>query len=202
MEAPHLASLTIAAEPRAWRAAGFTVAPDGCMRIGRTVVRLAGNGAGEGIVAWALDGVVTAAGELIDGVPYEAVEDLAPVAAAHPNGAQRLDHVVLVTPALSRTLAALADAGLDLRRTRDVPERGIRQAFYRLGEVILEVVGPPAGDGEGPASLWGLVVVVEDPGALPRTVAEPPHDAVQPGRRIAPASEKARLGTHVAFMSP
>lgn len=202
MQAPHLVSLTVAAAPRSWRAAGFAVDETGVARVGSTALHLAGTSAGEGIVAWALDGVVTAAGEPIDGLPCVEAPEFSPVSPAHPNGARGLDHVVVVTPALSRTLAALADAGLDLRRTRDVPERGIRQAFYRLGDVVLEVVGPPEGKGDGPAAFWGLVVVVEDPGALPDGVAEPPHDAVQEGRRIATAKDRAKLGTHVAFMSP
>jgi hypothetical protein len=137
--------------------------------------------AGGGDPAAGLDGVV--------GVVAEAV-------------GQRLDHVVLLTPALSRTLAALADAGLELRRTRDVPRKPLRQAFYRLGEVVLEVVGEPDGAGDGPCTFWGLVVVVPDLEALPDGLCDDAHDAVQPGRRIATARGAAALGTHVAFMTP
>ena len=92
---------------------------------------------------------------------------------AHPNGAFAVDHVVVLTGSLDRTVAALQDAGLDLRR------RDERMAFLRLGPYILEVVER----GDDPARFWGLVVVVADPGAVPG--AGPAKNAVQPGRRIA-----------------
>jgi hypothetical protein len=203
MEAPRLVSLTVGADPAAWRAAGFRVGGDGLVQVGGTTLHLAGTAAGDGILGWSLRGVVTAGGEPIDGLPDLPLGDaVAPLADGHPNGAQRLDHVVLLTPALSRTLAALADAGLELRRTRDVPRKPLRQAFYRLGEVVLEVVGEPDGAGDGPCTFWGLVVVVPDLEALPDGLCDDAHDAVQPGRRIATARGAAALGTHVAFMTP
>ena len=49
-------------------------------------------------------------------------------------------------PHLDRTIAALSAAGLELRRVREepTPAGAPRQAFFRLGEVILEVVQAPA----------------------------------------------------------
>jgi hypothetical protein len=54
------------------------------------------------------------------------------------------------------------DAGFDLSREREGPTPGgsTRQSFFRMGEVILEVVEAPAGtriadDPRGPARLWG-----------------------------------------------
>lgn len=202
---PELATLTIAAEPDAWAAAGFEVEFDGRCTIGRTTLELRGRHAGRGITGWALRHAAPPGP--IDGLVTESAdpEEEPPEPLAHPNGALRLDHLVVTTPALARTLAALADVGFDLRRTRDVPRRSLRQGFYRMGEVILEVVGPPDRAGDGHASFWGLVVVVPDVDELCAGhpgLAEAPHDAVQPGRRIATAREEAGLGTHVAFMSP
>ena len=115
-------------------------------------------------------------------------DDAAPrPAAAHPNGATVVDHVVVLTGSLDRTVAALQAAGLDLRR--QLPG----MAFLRLGPYILEVVER----GGDPARFWGLVVVVPDPGAVPG--AGPAKDAVQPGRRIATVRG---LGTELALMSP
>jgi hypothetical protein len=57
---------------------------------------------------------------------------------------------------------------------------------------ILEVVER----GADPPRFWGLVVVVDDPGAVPR--AGPPKNAVQPRRRIATVKG---LGTALAVMS-
>lgn len=202
---PELAGLTIAAEPNAWAALGFDVAFDGRFAVGRTTIELVGAHRGRGIVGWALRH--TAPPGPIDGLETMTAgpeEDLG-LGPDHPNGALRLDHLVVETPALARTLAALADVGFDLRRTRDVPRRALRQAFYRMGEVVLEVVGPPERAGAGDARFWGLVVIVPDVdhfSAQHDGLVERAHDAVQPGRRIASATPEARLGTHVAFMSP
>jgi hypothetical protein len=126
----------------------------------------------------------------------------APADSTHPNGAVALDHVVVVTPDFDRTAAALAAAGLPLRRIRDAG--GFRQGFRRLGPAILELVesreAPP-----GPATFWGLVVVVPDLDALALRLGEHlagVRDAVQPGRRIATVRRSAGLGPALAFMDP
>ena len=66
---------------------------------------------------------------------------------AHPNGAVRVDHVVMLSPDLDRTVAELESQGFDLRRRREGPTPGgsTRQAFFRAGEPILEVVQAPEG---------------------------------------------------------
>ena len=60
----------------------------------------------------------------------------------HPNGVIAIDHVVLMSPDLDRTVEVLAGVGLEPRRQRDAELGGrpIRQIFFRLGEVIVEVV--------------------------------------------------------------
>jgi hypothetical protein len=98
-----------------------------------------------------------------------------------------VDHVVVLTGSVDRTVVALQAAGLDLRR--ELPG----MAFLRLGSYIVEVVER----GGDPSRFWGLVVVVPDPGAVPG--AGPVKDAVQPGRRIATVGG---LGTALAFMTP
>jgi hypothetical protein len=189
-----------AAEP--WQRAGFALEADGSLRVGAVTLRFAGEG--RGIRAWTLR---EAPDGDIDGLPTRAAPGEPPGAAAavHPNGALRLDHVVVFTPELDRTFAALDAARVDLRRVRDAgtAEHPLRQGFYRLGEVILEVVGdiePP-----GRARFWGLVVIVQDLEAAAAHLGE--HvgrikDAVQPGRRIATVRESAGLGLPVALMTP
>ena len=116
------------------------------------------------------------------------------------------------TPDLDRTIANLRAAGLELRRVREEPTPGgaPRQAFFRLGEVILEVVQAPEGmriasDQSGPARLWGISFLVED---LARTAVAlgdllgEPRAAVQPGREIATLGKHAGLGPAIAFMTP
>jgi catechol 2,3-dioxygenase-like lactoylglutathione lyase family enzyme len=142
----------------------------------------------------------------LDGLPTEVSEAPLPAdpAPTHPNGAVSIDHVVVMTPDLERSVRAFEAAGLSLRRIREAgtPEEPVRQAFFRTGEVILEVVGP-AGE-EGAARFWGLVVVVSDLEAAAAGLGDrvgTVRDAVQPGRRIATVRPSAGLGVPVALMS-
>jgi hypothetical protein len=174
-------------------------------------LRLAGDRAGQGIVGWSLRGVSTTA---LDGLPTSRSDTPVPDAAPeHPNGVERIDHVVVFSPQLDRTVHALQAAGLDLRRVREepTPAGAPRQAFFRLGSEILEVIQIPARDVEaaggpdGSARLWGLAFTVSD---LDRTVSElaghvsAPRDAVQPGRRIATLRRSAGLAVPVALITP
>ena len=194
---PVLTELRLGGSPAAWERLGFAV--DGvAVRLG--AVRLAfSEDEPPGIRGWALTGV---AGGDVDGLKTAAATETPPgPAPRHPNGALRLDHVVVFTPDLDRTLAALEAAGLDLRRVREAGG-GVRQGFYRVGEAILEVAGDvePA----GPARFWGLVVVVGDLDAVAAQLGDDlgsPRDAVQPGRRIATVRDSAGLGLPVAFMT-
>jgi hypothetical protein len=96
---------------------------------------------------------------------------------------------------------ALEQAGLDLRRIREEPTPGgaPRQAFFRLAEVILEVVEVPPGSHEerkpdAPSRFWGLAFGVDDLDGC--------ADAVQPGRRIASLRREDCLRPGIAFMTP
>jgi hypothetical protein len=81
----------------------------------------------------------------------------------------------------------------------------MEQRFFRLGEVILELVGTPGAHGEGPATFWGLALTVDDLDAAATHLGErlgPVTDAVQRGRRIATLRHEA-VGLHVpiAFLT-
>jgi glyoxalase/bleomycin resistance protein/dioxygenase superfamily protein len=201
--------LTVADEPARWAQLGFEVCSDRA-QIGRVHVRLIGDGTARGIVGWSLRGI---SGTALDGLPTTISTRPVPEPAdPHPNGVLVLDHVVAMTPALDRTAAALQAAGLDLRRIREepTPAGAPRQAFFRLGEEILEVVQEPeevvarAGGEDRATRFWGLALTVED---LERTAERmAPHvgeirTAVQPGRRIATLRRSAGLAVPVALMS-
>jgi len=201
--------LVLADEPERWTALGFTVA-GGCAALGKVRVRLAGDEAGRGILGWSLREIANVE---LDGLPTTRSESPAPaLAPAHPNGVLAIDHVVVFSPALDRTVQALQSAGLQLRRIREqpTPAGAPRQAFFRVGAEILEVVQEPDDVVEregGPARrarLWGLALAVED---LDRTVeglgpnVSSIRPAVQPGRRIATVKRSAGLAVPVALMS-
>jgi hypothetical protein len=199
---PALHELTVAGEAGSWEGVGFAVEGDS-FRVGSVTVRL-GSETGSGLVGWTLSGLRSTD---LDGLPTRAADAPAPAdTRAHPNGALSIDHVVVSTPKLERTLAALAAAGLELRRERlaDTPQGPVRQAFYRVGEAILEVVAPPDAP-DGPAAFWGVVFTVGDVDACAALLGDRlgrARDAVQPGRRIATVRREAGLGLPVALMTP
>ncbi|GFM17279.1 MULTISPECIES: glyoxalase [Mycobacteriaceae] len=154
----------------------------------------------DGIVTVRSDGCAAAASTSTD-VSSAALADVNPAAAStpthapraapaeHPNGVIAIDHVVLLSPDPDRTVAAMAAFGERPRRERrgELGGQPIRQIFFRLGEVIVEVVGAPAAAGDGPSTLWGITYVTADIDATAEffgehTAAVKP--AVQPGRRI------------------
>jgi hypothetical protein len=193
---PGLDEIVISGDPAPWAALGFETG-GGRMRVGTVRVRLA-EGEPDGMVGWSLRGV--AAAEL-DGLPTRLSGHGPAEPGQHPNGAVRIDHVVATTPDLERTSAALETAGVRLRRVREAGEN--RQAFFRLGEVILELVGGP--EIEGPPRFWGIVFVVEDLDRCAELLGQRlghVHDAVQPGRRIASVRREAGLPLPVAFITP
>ena len=201
--------LTIADEPGTWEALGFAVEGETCV-VGALRIHLAGPHAGERLAGWSLRGVE---GVELDGLPTARSDRPPPAAApAHPNGLTAVDHVVAMTPALDRTVAALKRAGLDLRRVREqpTPAGAPRQAFFRLGATILEVVQEPPeaierAGGDHAAFFWGLAFLAPDLDATVASLGDRVseiRDAVQPGRRIATLRRSAGLALPVALITP
>jgi hypothetical protein len=201
--------LLIEDAPDRWSALGFAVS-DGRCRLGTVWLEFTEPGRSPGIVGWSLRGVASAE---LDGLSTRLSDrPPAPAAPAQPNGVIAIDHVVAVSPALDRSVQALQAAGLDLRRVREqpTPAGAPRQAFFRLGEEILELVAEPddvverTGGPDRPARFWGLALRTDD---LERTVAAfgehagPIRPAVQPGRRIATVRRSAGLAVPLALMS-
>jgi hypothetical protein len=211
--------------PGSWRAAGFDVGDDDTVRVGSLVIDLDG-GERRGLRSWALSTRHPGAGDALvdgrlDGLRTTLVEASAPPTAPdpaphpapapspHPNGVNGLDHLVLVSPDVGRTTAALATIGLSLRRTRPTDQYGppMVQCFLRAGPIIVELIGPaePSPEG-GPTRFFGLAFTVADLDATARLLGA--HlgrvkDAVQPGRRIATLRHaELDLSVPVAFMSP
>jgi hypothetical protein len=203
---PAVVGIEIADEPDAWRAAGFTVDGD-VARVGGIALRLVGRAAGSRIRAWTWDGL-DGAGSL-DGLDTHMGDAAAVVPGAHANGATVLDHVVVVTPRLDRSIAAFAARGLPVRRVRHTDQYGpaFRQVFFRGGETIIEMIGPdePPADDDRPAHFYGLAFTVADLDAATDLLGDGVgriKDAVQAGRRIATLRhEHYDISVPIALMS-
>lgn len=225
---PHptrLLSLSVSDSPGMWAGLGFTVV-DGAVQIGST--RIVCNGSESepadgprGITAWTLSVDGGALPATIDGLVTMAVSEGADptgLAPRHTNGVVAIDHLVVMTPDVDRTVANFEGLGLECRRRREGAAYGsqtMRQAFFWLGDpddpndrVILELVGPSEVDpakADGDAKFFGLALTCDD---LANTAAffgdlmKPPSEAVQAGRQIATLSSRAGLGVALAFMSP
>lgn len=206
-----LVALAVADPAAAWAAAGFTVA-GGSVDLGTTAVQLTGPGRGvHGIVGWTLAGLEAEPGSgSIDGLPTAFVDDapVAPTSAPdpHPNGIVGLDHVVVATPDLDRTIAAFEGVGLACRRIREGSAGGapVRQAFFRVGSAIVEVVAGDLGagspDADAPARFFGLALDAADLDATAAVLGDGlgrVKTAVQRGRRIATLRHR-HLGLSVA----
>ena len=182
MSGPVLSAIQVAADPSAWGAAGFSVTSES-LQVGNVTIEFVEGD--DGIVDWTLS-------------------DSAPEAtpAPHANGVTDIDHVVMLTPHLQRTIDELEGQGIELRRIRE-GETGMgtyRQAFFRVGRPILEVV-----EADEPARFWGLTFTTADIDATAALLGDKlgrVKDAVQPGRRIATVRRDAGLGVPVALISP
>lgn len=179
--------IDVADPPDAWERAGFGVDPDDRCRVGGVGVRLVGRDCGTGIVGWSLSGLPLDLAE-VAGIPTTPSQAAAVVPGTHPNGVVSIDHIVVSSPDLGRTVAALAAVGAQPRRERDgeLGGRPIRQIFFRFGEVIIEVVGTPETVNTGPSSLWGITYTadLDTAAAFFGDRTGPVRPAVQPGRRI------------------
>lgn len=209
---PALRSLIIGDEASAWRAAGFDVDAKGWTSIGDVDIELIGASGDRGILGWRIDDLpdeLATADATIDGIATSAPDGPRPVTTRHhENLVSHLDHVVMFSDDLQRTISSLEQAGFEARRVRDIPgtEPLRQQVFFWAGSTIIELVGPAEPSGNAPASLWGLAVTCDDldlahdrlDGGLGT-----PKTAVQKGRRIATLRTRdLDISTAVAFMTP
>ncbi len=198
----------------AWRDAGFDVADDGTFALGSTTLRCTGTGGG--FLGWSIDGLDAAGrdGASLDGLALATGDTPRATAAApapaHPNGIASIDHVVVRTGDVERTVAAFTDAGFEVRGGRSTTSYGapMRQTFFWAGDVILELVGPDEGEPttDEATSIFGLALVAPDLDATASTLGEllgTPKEAVQAGRRIAGLrGREVGISLPIAVMSP
>lgn len=181
-----------AADPEAWRSAGFDVDADNAVRLDNATVRLGGEGAEPRIAVAGLDAPADAACFARAAETDEAEAGHARSAPAHANTVSRIDHVVLVAERRDAAVALLAAAGLHPRRTLTGIRKGKVLTLYKLADrVVLELVTPerPASGGPARMRVWGVTFLCGRLASLRGCVgahgASPPRPAVQAGYAIA-----------------
>ncbi len=214
-DAGALTVLEIADDADAWAAAGFAVAEDRMVLDG-VVFRFVGSGSADeapesdrrGIRRWHLTDIAVDGSDL-DGLAGVAAPRVSgPAESEHPNGIDRIDHLVIATPNIERTIEAFERSGLAARRTRtfNLGSSERQQTFFWAGSTILEMIGVVGDQGEGPATFWGLALVSPDLDATAAFLGDrctPPKDAVQRGRRIATVeTELFDISVPLAVMTP
>jgi predicted enzyme related to lactoylglutathione lyase len=115
------------------------------------------------------------------------------------NTVEYLEHIVVMTPVLEEAIATHERLGVPCKRIRDAGN-GLRQAFFKLEQTVLEVVGPA----RGRLGCWGLAFMCRDVAAAVAHVrasgmqATEPKPAIQGGliaRIVEPLD-----GVAIAFM--
>lgn len=204
---PVLTELVVGDDPESWRRAGFSVDDGDTVVVGTVTIRLAGADEPRSIRSWGFADVEGGVPATVDGIRTVDAEPSGPHR-HHANGVRLVDHVVVLSPQEGRTVRALAELGLDPRRTRDTDQYGMpmRQTFFVAGEAVLELITPVDGADEGPTAFFGIAYTVDDLDATVALLGDDvgaPKDAVQPGRRIVTLRHR-NLGLSVptAFMSP
>lgn len=197
----RVSALRVGGEPARWRELGFDVTGDGVTTLGAVRIELVPTASPGAIESWALDGEEVPGS--IDGLSTESAPR-GGQQSDHPVGAIGIDHVVVLTPSLDRTTAAFAEIGVDCRRVREAGG-GVRQGFFLVGDLLVEVAAPDGLESGAPARFWGITVVVRDLDAAADLLGDrlgAVKDAVQPGRRIATVRREASGGLPLALMTP
>ena len=111
-------ALEVADPADAWTRAGFSVdagvGAAAVCRVGAVRIRLVGLDRATGIVGWSLRGLPSDVSiHDLDGIPTIRSAGIVSEPATHPNGVIAIDHVVLLSPDLGRTVDSLAAVGAE-----------------------------------------------------------------------------------------
>ena len=147
-----------------------------------------------------LPGVITSSVEVRTDLATRRA-DLEARCGVNENSVDYLEHIVVMTPSLEDAIAAHEKIRLPCKRIREAGA-GVRQAFFKLEQTVLEIVGP----GRGEPRVWGLAFMCRD---IRRAVdlarangleATEPRTAIQGGKiaRIVNPLD----GVAIAYMEP
>jgi predicted enzyme related to lactoylglutathione lyase len=125
--------------------------------------------------------------------------DLVRTCGPNPNTVDYLEHIVVMTPSLEDAIAAHEKIGLPCKRIREAG-RGMRQAFFKLEQTVLEIVGPSPAE----PHVWGLAFMCKDIARAVAVARENGLQATEPKAAIQ-GGEIARIvdpidGVAIAFM--
>ena len=148
-----------------------------------------------------LPGVVTAAAPITLDIESRR-QSLARLCGTNPNTVDYLEHIVVMTPVLSDAIIAIEAVGVPCKRIREVGN-GARQAFFKLEQTVLEIVGPAT---RGRPGCWGLALMCSDIAQAVATSRANGLQATEPKLAIQ-GGEIARIvdpldGVAIAFMQP
>jgi predicted enzyme related to lactoylglutathione lyase len=148
-----------------------------------------------------LPGVVTAAAPINLDLESRR-QSLERLCGSNPNTVEYLEHIVVMTPVLDDAIAANEAIDVPCKRIREVGN-GARQAFFKLEQTVLEVVGPAT---RGRPGCWGLALMCSKIANAVATAranglqATDPKPAIQGGQiaRIVDPLD----GVAIAYMQP
>jgi predicted enzyme related to lactoylglutathione lyase len=84
-------------------------------------------------------------------------QSLAKLCGANANSVDYLEHIVVMTPVLDDAIKAHEAIGVPCKRIREIGN-GAKQAFFKLEQTVIEVVGPA----RGRPGCWGLALMCTD----------------------------------------
>ncbi len=145
-----------------------------------------------------LPGVVTAAAPTSLAIESRR-QSLSRLCGSNVNSVDYLEHIVVMTPVLEDAIAANEAIGVPCKRIREVGN-GARQAFFKLEQTVLEIVGPA----RGRPGCWGLALMCSDIARAVSTARAGGLQATEPKLAIQ-GGQIARIvepldGVAIAFM--
>ena len=152
------------------------------------------------VLSSGLPGVTTAVAEIRLDIESRRTR-LRELCGVNANAVDYLEHIVVMTPVLEDAIAAHESIGVACKRIREIGN-GARQAFFKLEQTVIEVVGPA----RAKPGCWGLAMMCSDIAqavAVARAnglEATEPKTAVQGGQiaRIVDPLD----GVAIAYMQP
>lgn len=152
------------------------------------------------ILSSGLPGVTTAAAPVTLDIESRR-QALARLCGANANTVEYLEHIVVMTPVLDDAIKAIEAVGVPCKRIREVGDANkTRQAFFKLEQTVIEVVGPA----RGRPGCWGLALMCYDIARAVATARDNGVQATEPKLAIQ-GGQIARLidpldGVAIAFM--